>query len=199
MSELKACSFESPLLVTDQELVALPAEAWQNGEKWVAALEERTDVVGIVLPLEIKASEHQTRQDLLGVELLNWLRWSADEPLRYVPVLAAAWQPIEAILRRTLNLLLVTRGTTFVRLPEAVETLPRFVHSVRQNDPTWPQAQPGDLEQIAGSARAERISYHDLANEYYGAFRLWEGYKHALRTAKMAKELTWRKVYPFPS
>jgi hypothetical protein len=189
MSEPQGYSFESPLLVTDQELVSLPAEAWQSGEQWVAALKERTGVVAIVLPLEIKASDHHSRQDLLGVDLLNWLRWSADEPLRYVPVLATTWQPIEAILRRTLNLLLVTRGTTFIRLPEAVEHLPRFIEGVRRKDPSWPQARLEDLERIAGSTRAERISYHDLANEYYGAFRLWEGYKHALKAAKMSKEL----------
>lgn len=188
-NDLKEYAFDSPLLVTERELVSLPAEAWQSGEHWAEALKERTDILGIVLPLEIKASGHHSRQDLLGLELLNWLRWSADEPLRYVPVLAVAWQPLEALLSRTLNLLLVTRGTTFVRLPEAVTALPRFVEGVRRKDASWPKVRPEDLERIAGNSRAEGISYHDLANEYYGAFRLWEGYKYALKEAKQSKEL----------
>lgn len=189
MSELKACSFESPLLVTDDELLVLPAEAWQGGEKWLEALKERTGIVGIVLPLEIKASAHQSRQDLLGVELLNWLRWSAEEPFRFLPVLAVAWQPLDAILRRTSNLLLVTRGTAFVRLPEAVETLPRFIKGVREKSSAWPQARPEDQERIAGGSQAEQISYHDLANEFYAAHRLWEGYKHAVSKAKIQVEV----------
>lgn len=189
MNELKEYSFESPLLVTNQELVTLPAEAWQSGEKWIKALQEITDVVGIVLPLEIKASAHQSRQDLPGIALLNWLRWSAEESLRYVPVLTVAWQPLDAVLRHTSNLLLITRGTTFVRLPEAVETLPRFIDGVRQKDPSWPPpAKPEDLERIAGSTHAERVSYHDLANEFYGAYRLWQGYKYAVRTANITEE-----------
>lgn len=51
------------------------------------------------------------------------------------------------------------------------------------------KVEPEDLERIAGNSRAEGISYHDLANEYYGAFRLWEGYKYALKQAKQSKEL----------
>jgi hypothetical protein len=188
MSKLKEYSFESPLLVTNQELVALPAETWQSGEKWLEALQERTDVVGIVLPLEIKASAHQSRQDIPGLELLNWLRWSAEDPFRYLPVLVVAWQSLDTVLRHTPNLLLVTRGTTFVRLPEAVETLPRFIDGVRQKDCSWPHAQSEDLERIAGSTHAERVSYHDLANEFYAAYRLWQGYKYAVQTANIKKE-----------
>lgn len=192
MSELKACSFESPLLVTDDELLALPAEAWQCGEKWLEALKERTGVLGIVLPLEIKAFGHQSRQDLLGVELLNWLRWSAEEPFRFLPVLAVAWQPLDAILRRTYNLLLVTRGTTFVRLPEAMETLPCFIKGVRENSSAWTHVRIEDLERIAGGNQSEQISYHDLANDFYAAHRLWEGYKHALSEANIQTE--WQRA-----
>jgi hypothetical protein len=191
-SKLKEYSFESPLLVTDQELVALPAETWQSGEDWIKALQERTDVLGIVLPLEIKANPHQSGQDLHGVELLNWLRWSAEESLRYLPVLAVAWQPIETVLSRTLNLLLVTRGTTFIRLPEAGVVLPNFVDDLRkngQNSHKWLSTRPEDLERIAGGTKAEQISYHDLANEFYAADRLWEGYKHAVRQAKLETEI----------
>lgn len=188
MSRPKEYSFESPLLVTVQELVALPAETWQSGEDWVKALQERTDVLGIVLPLEIKDSPHQSRQDLSGIELLNWLRWSADDMLRYIPVLTVAWQSLDAVLRHTPNLLLVTCGTNFVRLPEAGQTLHRFIDGVRAKSSAWPPMHPEDLARVAGGSQAEQISYHDLANEYYAAHRLWEGYKYAVAEAQIKAE-----------
>lgn len=189
MVELKGYCFEAPLLVTDQVLITLKKEEWQNGEKWLDTLHATKNLLGIVLPLEIKASAHQFRQDLLGVELLSWLRWSATEDIRYLPVLIAAWQPLDAILRHTLNLLLVTSGTSFLRLPEAVETLPEFIKGLCKQPDAWPKAKLEDLERIAGGNQVEQISYHDLANEFYAAHRLWEGYKYAVAKTNIKAEL----------
>lgn len=189
MDDLTTYSFECPLLITALEVVALPEESWQDGEKWIQTLQARGDILGIVLPLEIKTITNKSRQDLHGLELLSWIRWSAEDNCRYLPVLVTAWQPLDAVLRHTPNLLLVMRGTTFVRLPEAVETLPNFIDGIRKQSSTWPQARLEDLERIAGGNQAEKISYHDLANEFYAAHRLWEGYKYAVQQTKLTTEL----------
>lgn len=191
---LKEYFFESPLLVIGEALAVLPSEDWKDGENWLLSVEALADIRGIVLPLEIKACDYQSRQDLLGVELLNWLRWSAKEPYRYLPILAVAWQSLEAILCRTPNLLLATRGTTFARLPDAVEALLRYIKGVREKSFEWPHARIEDLERIVGGTQAEQISYHDLANDFYAAYRLWEGYKYAVATADLQAEVRRTKT-----
>ncbi len=44
-NELTGYAFDSPLLVTERELVSLPAEAWQSGEHWAEALKNIQDAI----------------------------------------------------------------------------------------------------------------------------------------------------------
>lgn len=158
---------------------------------------------GIIIPLELEfrsgnessGCKEIALQDLYGVELLTWLRWSAPNPLQELPVLAVAFHPLERILQRTINLLLVLKGTQFSRLPDARESaLKRFVESVTTNDPdeySKMKFDIRDLDQIAGvkERTAQAVTHHALANDFYGAYRLWEGYKSALAGAMESGEL----------
>ena len=181
-----------PLLVTSTSIE--PASAWETGERWVQALSTVPDLCGIILPLELRTSGSR-RQELHGIEVLEWLRWSAPEPVRCVPVLALAWESLAQILTRRPNLLLTAPGTTFVRLPEAAErnwdVAERFVHAARADASArtlW--AKPGEIEQtvIGSLSKAERVTHHDLANEFYAAWRLWKGYCHAVQPSRLSDE-----------
>src|ERR1039458_2383618 len=66
---------------------------------WRAAL--ANDVRGLVLPLELAIRPH-FRQDLRGLDVLEWTRF-AGERFRDLPVLAVAWQDLESILRHRLS------------------------------------------------------------------------------------------------
>lgn len=177
--------FDAPLLVEPDGLVVLPADDWETGEAWLRALSRHQNLCGIVLPLELESKVH-SRQEAAGVALLNWLRWSADEPVCRVPALAIAFQSLEALLCSTLNLLLVSRGTEFVRLPESRARLIAFVEAVRGPDAPNLWCDQSDLERLGATSgnAAAQISYHDLANDYYSASRLWAGYKAALDDAR---------------
>ncbi|MBX7136275.1 MAG: hypothetical protein K1X67_26700 [Fimbriimonadaceae bacterium] len=177
--------FDAPLLVEPDSLAVLSSDDWETGEAWLEALSRYPNLCGIVLPLELESRSHFL-QEAAGVSLLNWLRWSADEPVCRVPVLAVAFQPLEVLLRRTLNLLLVTRGTEFGRLPESKARLDSFVEAVRGPDAPTLWGDRSDLERLVATSgdAAAQISYHDLANDYYSASRLWAGYKAALDAAK---------------
>lgn len=178
--------FRSPLLISEKELEHLDSGSWRSGKSWVEALANRTDIKGIVLPLEVEA-EGTSCQSLFGVNLLNWLRWSGAERVRYLPVLVFAWQSLAKILRCKRNLLLIAEGTRFVRLPDSIEgqsgTLAEFVSAVRAGKAESCSKQV--LEEYAerGSNEVARLTHHDLANDYYAADRLWAGYLCALRDA----------------
>ncbi len=184
--DLKSYSGQEPLLVTDAEI--RPAGTVGSGEDWLKRLDSATGLRGVILPLELRTA-YSSRQELYGLELLEWLRWSAPEPLRYVPVLALAWQSLAQVLRRKPSLLLTARGTTFARLPEAAEgqwsAAQRFVDAVRRAGADRLCAHPKDIERLATGAlrRPEQVTHHDLANEFYAAWRLWEGYRRALKDA----------------
>jgi hypothetical protein len=81
-------NFQSPLLICETELECLEPKYWSSGETWIEALAGRTALKGIAMPLELKG-EGIHRQQLLGVDLLNWLRWSGGETFRYVPVMTS--------------------------------------------------------------------------------------------------------------
>lgn len=184
--------FDAPLLITDIEFIKLDTEKWESGSAWVNHLShignhdgEYGKLLGIVIPLELKSGSF-ARQDLLGVELLTWLRWSAPSPLKELPVLIVAFQPLEKILQCTLNLLLVSSGTRFVRLPDARESIKEFDKEIRDaNQKAAMRFCASDLDRIAGAGGgvAEAVTHHDLANNFYSAYRLWEGYKSALVAA----------------
>jgi CheY-like chemotaxis protein len=179
---------DAPLLILRDDLREMPADEWKATEAWLTALGRAQPApVGMVLPLELPG-RFGRRGELWGVELLRWLRWSAPEPIRLIPVLAVAWQPLEMILRAKHEPLLVSRGAWFARLPDVLEGSPsfqsRFITQVR-TEPEKLKISRADLELLAGGTAGEaaRLTHHDLANEGYSASRLWAGYLQALRQA----------------
>lgn len=217
MKNIKTYAFDAPLLITEHELIELDSEYWKSGSALVKYLADSNsfkqpigELKGIVIPLELKLDADMARQDAHGVELLTWLRWSASEPLRYVPVLVTAFQPLESVLRRKLNLLLVARGTQFFRLPDSLgrDRLVAFKEAVRGAQYPELCANAYDLNRLAGTASGTPpgVTYHDLANHYYAAHRLWEGYKAAVgeltgilkkdeltRVKKIENGFSWKK------
>lgn len=193
-------NFELPLLITEQELEPLEPKYWKAGETWVEALTSRPDLKGIVLPLELMAKGTK-RQQLWGVDLMNWLRWSGAEGVRYVPVFATAWQSLATVLRKKRNLLLIAEGTRFLRLPDAAENRSKavsgFVEAVRAGEVEACEEKILTKYAGAGSEEVARVTYHDLANDFYAAYRLWHGYQYSLKVAEgkaRRKIEEWEKV-----
>ncbi len=179
---LKDFHFDAPLMFIEGVAYRFSDETcWHAPAVWVqalAALPSRPQVV--VIPLEL-ASPAWNRQDLFGYELLNTLRWIGDEGVRGCPVLVAAWQSLADILQKRPDLLFVRPSIEFMRLPEAIDRVPGFFEDVQQG-----RLQPASNEQIEEASAgvqhlAERVSYHDLANDYYAAYRLWRGYRALLK------------------
>lgn len=186
---------DAPLLIFRDRLHEMLADEWRTTEAWLKALGAVVPApLGVVLPLELQG-RYGKRGELWGVELLRWLRWSAPEPIRLIPVLAVAWQPLEMILRAKHEPLLVSRGAWFARLPDVVEGTPsfqsRFITQVR-TEPERHKVSRADLELLAGGTAGEaaRLTHHDLANEGYSASRLWAGYLQALQQAAEGKTNT---------
>src|SRR6267142_3002204 len=100
--------FESPLLlVGNQAQVFSDVACWQTGSAWRESISELSDPPrALVIPLELLAPGWN-RQDLLGYELLSFLRWTSGASLRGLPVLLAAWQSLQDILRRKPDLLVL--------------------------------------------------------------------------------------------
>lgn len=176
--------FDSPCLVRNGDLHAFRDKAqWKSASAWLTSLDQIEDVPdAFVLPLELASSE-SNRQDLLGYELLSALRWSSTEAFRGKPVLVAAWQPLEEVLKKKPDLLLVRPGIEFARLPEALNRLEGFMQGVATG-----RIQPvsvSEIVEVAGGTdqQASRVSYHDLANDFYAAYRIKRGYEGLLRSA----------------
>lgn len=175
--------FDSPCLVYGGDLRVFGDPAcWESESAWLESLgglETLPDA--IVIPLEL-ASPGRNRQDLLGYELLSVLRWSSCEALRGRPVLLAAWQPLQDILRRKADVLLVRPAVEFMHLPDAAFRLPGFVSDVAEG-----RIKPASSDEItdisAADQQASRVSYHELANDYYAAYRIKKGYLALLRKA----------------
>jgi hypothetical protein len=175
--------FDSPCFLYGAELRAFDDTApWQSESAWLASLADLTEIPdAFIIPLELPSSG-RNRQDLLGYDLLCVLRWSSSEALRGRPVLLAAWQPLQDILRKRPDLLVVRPAVEFTRLPEAVHRLPGFVSDVAAG--RIPPATSDEIEAVsAGDQQASQVSYHDLANDYYAAYRIKKGYLALLRTA----------------
>lgn len=180
--------FDSPCLVRNGALHAFGERAqWKSASAWLASLGQIEDVPdAFVLPLELASSE-SNRQDLLGYELLSALRWSSAEAFRGRPVLVAAWQPLEEILKKKPDLLLVRPGVEFSRLPEALKRLEGFMEGVAAGR-IQPVSVPEIVEVAGGTDKqASRVSYHDLANDFYAAYRIKRGYESLLRSAAAHK------------
>jgi len=176
--------FDSPCFVFGGELREFEDPAcWQSESAWLSSLAELGDLPdAVVIPLEL-AAPGRNRQDLLGYDLLCVLRWSSSEALRGRPVLLASWQPLQDILCKRPDVLVVRPAVEFTRLPEAVVRLPDFLSDVAAG-----RIQPATSDEIAeisaADQQASRVSYHDLANDFYAAYRIKKGYLALLRKAK---------------
>lgn len=181
---VSAYAFDSPCLVTGGQLSVFGDDAcWASGSAWLEALGQLPDAPqAVIIPLEL-AANGQNRQDLFGVDLLSVLRWSSADALRGRPVLLAAWQPLEDILRKKPEMLLVRPAVECIRLPDALRYLPAFLRDVANE-----RIHPATIEEIteasaASDQLASRVSYHDLANDFYAAYRIKKGYMALLRKA----------------
>jgi hypothetical protein len=176
------------LLILQDNQRELPDHDWRAAERWLDVIESEAPApLGVVLPMELPGPWGR-RGELWGIELLRWLRWSGRDSVRLLPVLVVAWQSLEMILRRKHELLLVSAGTRFVRLPDVMDGQPSivdlFAQHVRAEPLKW-GASREQIDQLAGGSLGEaaRLTHHDLANEGYSACRLWAGYVRALREA----------------
>lgn len=171
-------SFDSPLLlIGERPHVFSDVSSWSTPDDWRLALQKDALAArAIIIPLELSAPKWK-RQDLLGYELLSTLRWTTDASLRGLPVLMAAWQPLEYILKKRPDLLIVHPATDFSRLPQDGGCAKRFFEAVSLGQIR--AATISEIEECAEGASdaARRLSYHDLANDYYAAYRIWRGYK----------------------
>lgn len=207
----KVAVLDKPILILASEIKPIEESAWGSTDAWLKTLGEfKSTALGLILPLELPG-RYGRRGELWGVELLRWLRWSAPEPIRFIPALAVAWQPLEMILRAKHEPLLVSRGAWFARLPDVMDGNPSdqecFIVQVR-TDPERLKISRADLELLAGGTAGEaaRLTHHDLANEGYSAWRLWAGYLEALRQASYGKKntqpaknkLAWADKVQFP-
>jgi len=175
--------FDSPCLVWGCEVRVFEDPAcWQSESAWFSSLAALGDIPdAVVIPLELVAPG-RNRQDLLGYDLLCVLRWSSSEALRGRPVLLAAWQPLQDILRKKPDVLIVRPAIEFARLPEASVRLPDFLKDVAAG--RIETATSEDIAEISAADRqASRVSYHDLANDFYAAYRIKKGYLALLRKA----------------
>jgi hypothetical protein len=187
MASVHNYDFRVPLLVQRNGIAEVPCEGWGSGKDWIQVLASASGVMAVVLPLELKGGGHR-HQELFGIELLDWLRWCAPEPLRWMPVMTASWQPLTAILRRKPNLLLVCPGTQFREITDSLEQgrqrLREDIAAAQRGD--LPSCDEAALRRYAtGTAvEAAQVTYHDLANDHYAAYRLWIGYLHTLEAVQ---------------
>lgn len=156
--------------------------SWESEVSWVAAL-ERVQPQALILPLELPVPG-RSRQDLYGLDLLSWLRWSAPDATRGVPVLALAWQPVIDLLRKRPEWLLINPAIEFCTLPEGISRIAGFVREVIQKEITSCAIQDIEIAALRQGSLASTVSHHELANDYYAAYRLWQGYLALLRLAQ---------------
>jgi len=180
--------FNSPALLYEGRLSVFgDAHCWESATVWAAHLEKlEPPPEAVIIPLEL-ASPSACRQDLLGYELLSALRWSGSEALRGIPCLLGSWQPLNNLLQKGSDLLLVKPAAEFVRLPDALLRLPQFLRDVAEAR-ILPASSDSIIEACSmGNLAARRVSYHELANDYYAAYRMKKGYIALLREAKKAR------------
>jgi hypothetical protein len=89
---------------------------------------------------------------------------------------------MQDILRKKPDVLMVRPAIEFARLPEASVRLPDFLKDVATG--RIEAATSEDIAEIsAADQQASRVSYHDLANDFYAAYRIKKGYLALLRKA----------------
>lgn len=177
-SELKDYRFDRPAFVLADSVRICADQEFADGASFVAALRSMaTPPLGIIIPLELPITFHYA-QELFGLDLLEWTRWAGSH-LEQMPVLALSWFTFEKLQRMRSSLLLSHSATQFLRLPASREALEHFIKNVRRG--TFTQ-EGGEWEMVRGGATVDSaLTHHDLANDYYGAYRLWTGYAAALR------------------
>src|SRR5437867_852530 len=84
-------SFDSPTLVFADRVEVLPPEVWSQEARWIEAISSKRELSALILPLELGTAS-KLRQRMHGIRLLYWLRWGAEEPVRFLPVLVLSWQ-----------------------------------------------------------------------------------------------------------
>jgi hypothetical protein len=185
--------WDCPLLIFRDKLGLAPAGAWRTGDAWAEYLDQAgNDVLGVVLPLELEV-EDDWSDGFHGLVLLEWLRYSASDPVSLAPTLTASWHPLQDVQKRHFEPLVFGNGCFFARLPDAMEggnsQLRAFVHDVRGVGANNYRELKDNLKRFSyGRAEsAEGLTHHDLANDFYAALRLWTGYQKALEDAAASR------------
>lgn len=185
---------ESPLFIFPHELKSVAVTNWSSGEHWVETLGAASPL-GIVLPLELRVVQPnpQWRQNLWGMDLLFWLRWSARDEIRFLPVLALAWEALHMLLRRRADLLLTTRGTWVAQLPVHKE-ITHFIRQVREGTAERCNRQALSVSSRGAIGEAANRTRHELANDHYAAYRLWTGYLSALKAISPVSKAVQKEI-----
>jgi hypothetical protein len=175
-----AIPLDRPTLIVAGGNDPLEDRIWLNLKSWqdhLAALLEQNRLRGVILPLELATPSH-CRGELYGLELLERLRWSTDSATE-IPVVALAWQSLERILRSRPNLLLIHEFTCFQRLPVTSINYAPFCSA--ENHPFPRVGAPWSSIAARIDLDSANRTHHDLANDYYAAHRLWQGYRYLLQ------------------
>jgi hypothetical protein len=190
---LEPVDLNSPTLVYQERVLALGENWGGTPQAFLSAIEGALVPLGMVLPLEL-ACAGRRRREFFGLDLLGWLRWSSQNAWANIPIYAFAFSGLQEILRTRPSAELVALGTTFRRLPEALRDLAAWVSDLRSG--RLPTACRASLERalVGPGATAFALSHHDLANEYYAAWRLWRGYGRALQDARVVLRGSKRTV-----
>ncbi len=160
--------FDAPCFVYGGELRAFDDPAcWQSESAWLASLANLVDVPdALVIPMELPSSA-RNRQDLLGYDLLCVLRWSSSEALRGRPVLLAAWQPLQDVLRKRPDVLVVRPAVEFIRLPDAVYRLPGFLSDVAAG--LIPPATSDEIEAVSAADQQAVTIWRTIITQRIGS------------------------------
>jgi hypothetical protein len=187
--------FRAPLLIYEEGIWEIPVDGWTSGEAWLESLSTacaERPAKALVLPLELK-TEARPLSELFGIELLNWLRWCAPDPIRWLPVIAVSWQSLTSVLRQKPNLLLVCPGTQFQEIPDLLAQDRRMLQldiaAARQDKLVRCDESTLRRYTMGTAVEAAQVTYHDLANDHYAAYRLWLGYLHALEQSLVQPHL----------
>jgi len=176
--------FDRPAIILAETIHICRDEDFADGATFAEFLSNfRSSSLAIVIPMEI-STEYRYAQELFGLDLLEWTRWGGP-PLEQIPVLAMSWLSFEKLHRLRPSLLLAQGATRFLRLPAPPASLKQFVEEVRRGE----FVQTGAAwEMVRGGASNDAaLTHHDLANDYYGAHRLWRGYAAALRQVQRSE------------
>jgi hypothetical protein len=186
VSDFRNYKFDRPTIVLAESVIFCPSDVIMDGAAFVNYLADiPSPMLALVIPLEMRIG-YRYAQELLGLELLEWTRWSGPA-LEQLPVLALSWLSFEKIQRLRHAQLLAQNATTFLRLPAPPMFLEKFVETVREGKLL--QEGHGWEEIRRGISTDAALTHHDLANDYYGAYRLWCGYKALLpRAQRMAEQ-----------